>query len=1170
MRHLLWISVLAMVLLVGWKSTEATTADVSNFRLPLNGSFEISQGPRCSYSHSSGRNLEAIDFDTDYKENYPVYASESGYAYYINEGDAGGGNVIVIIHDNGNLKSVYAHLNEPNTASNFQSRRVEKGEEIGKSGNTGNSDGPHLHWAVVEEENPAATTNGTPVEIWQLPGFDWWPKDVYKDSTYPAPPDWCIADGENDGTGTWPPPGVKSLIRSEFTVERTNPSLSEEIWFSTRLENNGEVPVYLRTVFLRLKRGEGNVEAFGLQSNQGTVSILPGESKLFDLRAPPITEPGLWRIDKVEAEDTSGHWFELGVIASHLMVGYPNLIKDHPATASSVNAGSGNVAQRANDGNMRTRWESEYYDPQWIEFDLDYEQMIDRIIVRSEIAFQAKYKVKIKKDGDWFWTTVNDWVVGIPDNSNYISIDPQLARKIRFEFEKRGTVWGDSIWEIEVYNLTGDPIGDPMPTPTPTPIVCGSGSTNSNNPLDCATSTPIPPTFTPIPGSTSTPNPTSTPTHTPQPNPTATPTSGPVDTTPPEVVEVINPVNGQYLDGNTLTVTGNVKDHGSGLLNVIMSFHHDGAWENKKATNVGNDQWQAVFNIAGLSPQSAMMVVIWAEDVSGNGRYSEVRMHLTNERPSCSLEWHPDAGSIHQGFLKLNTSHNWWWRAVSNGETWVVFESIDHIAQADISLPIVAGESVTHLIEVLYPFDNGRKYCELAITVDNSSDEDVTPPEGHITTPADGTFMGTGWYNVTADVTDSQSGIKKVEFHFWHDGAWHMVEDWYEADGWSASFNLTGFQAQNDMKLLLHMEDNAGNRAQSSVVSGLTNVTPSCSLTWVPKPGSINSGNVELTANYNGMWKATVDGQPWTTFNVNNGTAIGAIDFTIVSGQLVVYVVEMWFPNNDGAQYCRLEVTIDNQPSPTNTPTPTASSTNTPVPTATLTPTTVPSYTHTPTPTASNTSTPTMTPTPSCSMLWIPNPGSKNVGVIQFTANPNGWWKATINGNDWTDVYIENSAATKDKSFEYVAGEITHHLVEMWYPNEGGSKRCGMVVEIDDYVKPTVTPTPTPTPFAGEIYGTIVDENGQPVFGVDVQLWRDTQEQMYWSQWVENGEYRFYGLPDSTWTVKIISPGDPDYWTSVEPKVVVISDAQRVYEVNFKLTRTHQTYQIFLPLVLGQ
>ena len=159
----------------------------------------------------------------------------------MNEGSESGGNVVVIIHPSSGLKSVYAHLSYPTSKeelkANFLDGKVTKGDEIGKSGNTGNTTGPHLHFAVVSGNTDGSNSLGVGVPIWQMPGIVWNP--IYDNKVYPAEPDWCDKRYSNQGTAQWPPPGIKSLVRSEFTVERTNPSLSEEAWFSTRLENNG-------------------------------------------------------------------------------------------------------------------------------------------------------------------------------------------------------------------------------------------------------------------------------------------------------------------------------------------------------------------------------------------------------------------------------------------------------------------------------------------------------------------------------------------------------------------------------------------------------------------------------------------------------------------------------------------------------------------------------------------------------------------------------------------------------------------------------------------------------------------------------------------------------------------------------------------------------------------
>ncbi|MDE7154461.1 MAG: M23 family metallopeptidase [Muribaculaceae bacterium] len=56
--------------------------------------------------------------------------------------DAGGyGNYLIITHDNG-LETRYAHLSKPLVSENC---RVERGDIIAISGNSGHSTGPHLH-----------------------------------------------------------------------------------------------------------------------------------------------------------------------------------------------------------------------------------------------------------------------------------------------------------------------------------------------------------------------------------------------------------------------------------------------------------------------------------------------------------------------------------------------------------------------------------------------------------------------------------------------------------------------------------------------------------------------------------------------------------------------------------------------------------------------------------------------------------------------------------------------------------------------------------------------------------------------------------------------------------------------------------------------------------------
>lgn len=109
-----------------------------------------------------------LDFKTDNKENLPVIAVESGYVSRVLISSNGYGKAIYINHPQLNLTTVYAHLNEfePQlqawvdlTQNTIQKNTLDtvlpvnlfpitKGQQIALSGNTGSSQGPHLHFEI--------------------------------------------------------------------------------------------------------------------------------------------------------------------------------------------------------------------------------------------------------------------------------------------------------------------------------------------------------------------------------------------------------------------------------------------------------------------------------------------------------------------------------------------------------------------------------------------------------------------------------------------------------------------------------------------------------------------------------------------------------------------------------------------------------------------------------------------------------------------------------------------------------------------------------------------------------------------------------------------------------------------------------------------------------------
>lgn len=159
-----FLLLITLLISVVYTDLKAQSYPTEYFMAPLKGTLQLSGSfaeLRRNHFHSG------IDIRTGGKEGLPVYACAEGYVVRIKIEPGGFGKAVYINHPNG-FTTVYAHLQKFNAAIDNWIRarqyekesfavdlfppkgllKVSKGEIIAISGNSGSSEGPHLHFEI--------------------------------------------------------------------------------------------------------------------------------------------------------------------------------------------------------------------------------------------------------------------------------------------------------------------------------------------------------------------------------------------------------------------------------------------------------------------------------------------------------------------------------------------------------------------------------------------------------------------------------------------------------------------------------------------------------------------------------------------------------------------------------------------------------------------------------------------------------------------------------------------------------------------------------------------------------------------------------------------------------------------------------------------------------------
>jgi len=126
-----------------------------------------------------------------------------------------------------------------------------------------------------------------------------------------------------------------------------------------------------------------------------------------------------------------------------------NLAYGKPASASSTQFLTSLTPGKAVDANDGTRWGSSWSDNQWIRVDLGSAQPIGRVNLHWESAYGRSYLVQVSNDGS-NWTTVWSTTSG-NGGTDVDAFTPVTARYVRMYGLSRGTSYGFSLYEFEVY-----------------------------------------------------------------------------------------------------------------------------------------------------------------------------------------------------------------------------------------------------------------------------------------------------------------------------------------------------------------------------------------------------------------------------------------------------------------------------------------------------------------------------------------------------------------------------------------------------------------------------------------------------------------------------------------------------------------------------------------------
>jgi hypothetical protein len=188
----------------------------------------------------------------------------------------------------------------------------------------------------------------------------------------------------------------------------------------------------------------------GSTAQQGATFTTSGNGVI---TATAPNQIGVWKVDVYVYDDQGNAGIQTASInvVPKTMSG-TNVALNKTTTASSYQTngtGAPYPPSNATDGNLTTRWASDWSDPQWIEVDLGQTYSISGVQLAWESAYGQAYQVQVSNDNQ-NWTTVYSTTTGV-GGVDSINLSNVSGRYVRVNGTARGTTYGYSLYEFGVY-----------------------------------------------------------------------------------------------------------------------------------------------------------------------------------------------------------------------------------------------------------------------------------------------------------------------------------------------------------------------------------------------------------------------------------------------------------------------------------------------------------------------------------------------------------------------------------------------------------------------------------------------------------------------------------------------------------------------------------------------